>query len=415
MFVARMYRDEPVFWIPWSFDYRSRVYPQNTTLNPQGTDFDKSLLYFADEGPVNEFWLAWHTATCVGNDKMSHEGRAQWTRDNVELIDRIASDPIGTINEWSEAAEPWSYLASCLEYKACVIDGTKKTSGLPVGIDATCSGLQHLASMTRDLTAAREVNCVRGVEDKPSDGYKTVAEAALKYIDDPEIHPFIDRKVTKRTCMTKPYGCSRDSSRTYIKQALKDAGFDLSIPKRLGKVVDAVYKHAMPEVFGGPVAVMDWLQSSSRSVLETRETIEWTTPSGFKVVQDIRKPKTKRIDTMLLGSVVRCQVGDGFGVVDHEGHRSAIAPNLVHSLDASLLHLTFAYWDKPFSVIHDCCLGRSCDMTEMMHDIRLHHAEMYKGQPLEDWAEQLGLEIPDGLIVDDLDIDLVLDSPYFFC
>ena len=28
---------------------------------------------------------------------------------------------------------------------------------------------------------------------------------------------------------------------------------------------------------------------------------------------------------------------------------------------------------------------------------------------------ELGLEIPDGLIVDDLDIDLVLTSPYFFC
>ena len=75
----------------------------------------------------------------------------------------------------------------------------------------------------------------------------------------------------------------------------------------------------------------------------------------------------------------------------------------------------FAYWDKPFTVIHDCVLGRSCDMDQMMSDIRMHHAEMYKGKPLEDWAEQLGLEIPDGLIVDDLDIDLVLDSPYFFC
>ena len=415
IFVARMYRDEEVFWLPWSYDYRGRVYPQNTTLNPQGTDFDKSLLYFADEGPVDEFWLAWHVSTCFGNDKLGHDSRTKWAQENTDFINRIASDPIGTINEWSEVSEPWCFLAACLEYKACVIDKTKKTSGLGCGIDATCSGLQHLASMTRDRTAGLEVNLVKGVEDKPSDGYKTVAKASLKYIDDPEIHPFIDRKVTKRTCMTKPYGCSRDSSRTYIKQALKEAGFDLSIPGRLGKVVDAVYKHAMPEVFSGPVAVMDWLQSSARTILESKESIEWITPSGFKVVQNIRKPKTKRIDTMLMGSVVHCVVGDGYGGVDHEGHRAAIAPNFVHSLDSSLLQLTFAYWEKPFSVIHDCCLGRSCDMTEMMHDIRMHHAEMYKGHPLEDWAEQLGLDIPDDLIVDDLDIDSVLDSPYFFC
>jgi DNA-directed RNA polymerase len=415
MFVARMYRDEECFWIPWSYDYRSRVYPLNTTLNPQGTDFDKALLYFADEGPVNEYWLAWHCATCFGHDKISHDDRAAWARENVSLISSVATDPLGTILEWEQASEPWCFLAACLEYHACCIEATKQTSGLPIGVDATASGIQHLASMTRDLTAGREVNLVRGKEDKPSDGYKTVAEASIKYIDDPEIHPFIDRKVTKRTCMTKPYGCSRDSSRTYIREALDDAGFDLTIPKRLGKVVDAVYRKAMPEVFKGPCEVMDWLQASAKTLLETRETIEWVTPSGFHVVQDIRHPKTKRIKTQLMGQVSVVTVGDGFGGVDHASHKGAIAPNLVHSLDASLLHLTFAYWEKPFTCIHDCILGRSCDMTEMMHDIRLHHAEMYKGGPLEDWAEQLGLEIPDGLIVDDLDIDLVLDSPYYFC
>ena len=75
----------------------------------------------------------------------------------------------------------------------------------------------------------------------------------------------------------------------------------------------------------------------------------------------------------------------------------------------------FYEWDKPFTVIHDCVLGRSCDMDEMMKDIRLHHAEIYKGKPLEDWAEQQGVTIPDGLIKDTLDLDLVNDSPYFFC
>ena len=54
------------FWMPASFDYRGRVYFQNTALNPQGTDFDKALLYFAEEGPVNEYWLAFHVATTYG-------------------------------------------------------------------------------------------------------------------------------------------------------------------------------------------------------------------------------------------------------------------------------------------------------------------------------------------------------------
>ena len=415
MFVANMYQDE-VFYIPWSFDYRGRVYPQNTQLNPQGTDFDKSLLLFAEEGPVNEYWLAWHVCTTYGNDKLSHDDRVQWTRDNLALITSVAEDPISTIPLWEGAGEPWMFLAAAIEYHQCVIQGSKTTSGLPIGIDATCSGLQHLSSMTRDREAAKQVNVIRGDSDRPSDGYKTVAEAAIRYIEDPVLHQYMDRKTTKRTVMTVPYGVSRDSARSYIREALIEKGCDLSVPGRLGAVTDAVYRKAVPEVFAGPVDVMNWLQQSALDLLDAgQETIEWTTPSGFHVVQDIRKPLTKRIETTLMGSVVRATVGDGFGDPDRSRHRGAIAPNLVHSLDASLLHLMFYQWDKPFTVIHDCILGRSCDMDEMMAGIRLHHAEIYKGHPLEDWAEQQGVEIPDGLIKDTLDLDEVLESPYFFC
>ncbi len=423
MFVARMYKHEPRFWIPWSFDYRGRVYPLNSSLNPQGTDFDKSLLYFVDEGPVNEYWLAWHCCTTYGNDKLSHDGRVSWTRENLDLITSIATDPIGNIKLWQDVGEPWCFLAAAMEYYHCVINPTKQTSGLPIGVDATCSGLQHLASMTRDAVAAKQVNVITGVKDKPSDGYLAVAKQALTHLQDmPEVHPFMTRKVTKRTVMTTPYGVSRDKARDYIRESLKDAGFDLSVPGRLGPITDAIYRKAMPEVFEGPVKVMNWLQKQARELLAKQETIEWTTPSGFRVVQDIRKSKAKKIDTMLMGSVVHCTVGDGWAGPDFDSHKGAIAPNLVHSLDASLLHLMFLEWDKPFTVIHDCILGRACDMDEMMAGIRLHHAEIYKGKPLEDWAMQQGLteadivdEEGEPLIKDTLNLDDVLTSPYFFC
>ena len=116
-----------------------------------------------------------------------------------------------------------------------------------------------------------------------------------------------------------------------------------------------------------------------------------------------------------MGSTLACSVGEGYLGPNEQSHVGAIAPNLVHSLDASLLHLTFAYWDKPFTVIHDCVLGRSCDMEEMAKAIRLHTAEMYKGLPLKDWADQQGLELPEGMIVGDLDPDVVNDSPFYFC
>ena len=190
---------------------------------------------------------------------------------------------------------------------------------------------------------------------------------------------------------------------------------DLSVPGRLASIVTAIYDKAIREVFAGPCSVMDWLQQAAKDILKTRSEIEWTTPSGFNVRQDLRKSKAKRIQTTLMGGVVACFVGDGWGDPDVKHHVGAIAPNLIHSLDASLLQLCFAYWDKPFTVIHDCVLGRSCDMDQIAADIRLHHAEIYKGLPLEDWAEQVGVVIPEGIMKNDLDMDEVLSSPYFFC
>ena len=95
------------------------------------------------------------------------------------------------------------------------------------------------------------------------------------------------------------------------------------------------------------------------------------------------------------GTRINCAIGDGFLGPDKPHHRSALAPNVVHSFDASLLHLTFAFWDKPFTVIHDCVLGRSCDMDQMASDIRMHFAEMYKAPVMQDWADQVGVDMPD--------------------
>ena len=413
MYLAGLYMDEDVLYLPWSFDYRGRVYPQTSTLNPQGTDFDKSLLYFKDEGPVNEWWLAFHCATTFGNDKWSMDERVNWTRDNISLITRVATDPLGNQSDWEDVEEPWCFLASCLEYYNCCVLKVKETSGLPVGIDATCSGLQHLSAMTMDGEAASQVNVTP--TDKPADGYKTVAEASLKYIEDEEVHQYLNRKVTKRTVMCVPYGITQDSARKHIRSALKDQGVDLSKPGRLTETVSAIYKKAVPEVFNGPVNVMNWLQGCAKELMTTNKEINWVTPSGFHVRQCLKKSVSKRISTNILGSLVTSHVGVGFGEPDIQAHKGALPPNLVHSLDASLLHLTFAKYDKPFTVIHDCVMGRSCDMEGMSYKLRENFIRMYKSYPLKDWASQVGVTIPDGLVKDNLDIDSVIHSQYFFC
>jgi DNA-directed RNA polymerase len=411
VFVANKYKQE-VFWIPWSFDFRGRCYPIPTSLSPQGTDFDKSLIYFQEEGPVNEWWLAFQVATTYGLDKATMQDRIDWTRNNHDLIDLIASDPEGTVEEWSQAEEPWCFLAATLEYSQCVIHKTKRTSGLPVSVDATCSGLQHLSALALDRTAAEMVNVVP--TDKPSDGYAIVAEKAKEILPQ-HLHHLMNRKLTKRTVMTTPYGVTENSARDYIRQELKGVELERG---ELQAIVKAVYRFAVREVFAGPCASMTFIQKTAGTkIKEGSSTLEWFTPSGFHVIQEYRKNESQPVSTRLLGQRIQTWLNKEWEErqIDLNKAKTAASPNLIHSLDASLLHLVFADCEYPFTVIHDCVLGRSCDMDQMGTQIRDKFVEIYSQPVLQQWAESLGVEFDETVMQNTLNINDVQESSYFFC
>jgi DNA-directed RNA polymerase len=64
--------------------------------------------------------------------------------------------------------------------------------------------------------------------------------------------------------------------------------------------------------------------------------------------------------------------------------------------------LTFAEADYPFTLIHDCLLVRSCDMDTASRQIREHFVDMYRKPVLQDWADQMEAELPDDVIIGDL-------------
>jgi len=411
LYVANKYKGD-TFWIPWSFDFRGRVYPIPTSLSPQGTDFDKSLIYFQEEGPVNEWWLAFQVATTYGLDKAPMDERIDWVVKNHDFLSYIANDPEGTIPEWSSVEEPWCFIAAVLEYDQCVIKGIKKTSGLPVSVDATCSGLQHLSALALDRTAAEMVNVVP--TDKPSDGYKIVAEKAKEILPE-HLHNHITRKVTKRTVMTTPYGVTENSARDYIRQELKGVELEKG---ELQKIVKAIYRYGVRKVFDGPCRSMEFIQKvAGERIKSGATTLEWITPSGFPVVQEYRRNEAERINTKLLGQRILTSLLKEWEerTIDLQKAKTAASPNLIHSLDAALLHLVFAEWDAPFTVIHDCVLGRSCDMDDMGSAIRDKFVEIYSQPVLKDWSTQLGVDFDESVMLNTLDINDVQQSAYFFC
>ena len=414
MQTVEIFKEKDKFYLPWSFDYRGRAYPIPAFLTPQDTDFGKSLLKFYESSfmtPEAEAWLGFQVATTYGLDKATMKERHVWVKANENLISRVATDPLGNLCEWEGASEPWQFLAACEEYFACVIDCSRSWTSLPVAIDATCSGLQILAGLARDHSTAQLVNVLPGEE--PQDAYKVVAETAKPKLPT-RLAALLDRKVTKRTVMTIPYNATKHSNRQYIRDALKEKGAEFT-PEELTLIVNAV-REAMYEVVPGPMSVMDWIKAEVGAAFKRgADHLQWETPSGFIVKQDRKKRKIK---TLLLQILGRCEINltTGFDKEpDVNGHRSSTAPNLIHSLDASLLHLAFLKFNAPFTVIHDSVLCRATDMGELNRVVRETYYELFaNGNFLKDFAKAIGAET-EPPIIGDLDLESVLESTYFFC
>jgi DNA-directed RNA polymerase len=414
MEAVNRFKNKEKFYIPWSFDYRGRAYPIPAFLTPQDTDFGKSLLRSYEESyltPESEDWLAFQVATTWGLDKSPMSERLAWVKDNSTFIKRIVLDPIGCLPEWEVADEPWQFLAACEEYYHCVLSGERQFTGLFVATDATCSGLQILAGLARDASTARLVNVLPS--DTPQDAYKVVAEAAKPHCPE-SIQPYLDRKVVKRVVMTVPYNAKPFSNRGYIKDALKDKGIEIS-KEDLTETVNAV-RDAMNCVVPGPMAVMSWIEAEVANAIDNgKQQLEWVTPSGFVVNQKLMKKNTVRVDLQLLG---RCQLTvavDDSNKVDRNHHKNATAPNLIHSLDASLLHLAAIRFNAPIALIHDSVLCRATDMSTLSTVVRETYMHLFAEHDyLNDFASQIGAETTPP-IIGDLKPESVIESTYFFC
>ena len=414
METVERFKNKEKFYIPWSFDYRGRVYPIPAFLTPQDTDFGKSLIRFADESFMDEEaerWLRFQVATTYGLDKETLDERLSWSYRSEHEIELVATDPIGNLPIWEGAEEPWQFLAACDEFYHCVIKRDRISTGLPVAIDATCSGLQILAGLAKDKSTAKLVNVLPS--DKPQDAYKVVAETSKPNIP-LRLRPDWDRKCTKRTCLTIPYNAKPFSNRTYIKDALKDK--DIEIDKdELTKTVKAV-RDAMDIIVPGPMRVMKWIESEVSNAIKRGATeLEWVTPSGFIVSQQIFKKQIERITLQVLGQCnMRVSTGDT-AEVDKARHKAATAPNLIHSLDASLLCLSALDFNHPIALIHDSVLCRATDMTNLSTLVRDTYMHLFAEHDfLKDFAKAINAKT-EPPIIGDLQPESVIESTYFFC
>lgn len=448
--LAERYAEYPAIYFPYQLDFRGRIYAVSY-LNPQGPDYQKALIEFAEGKPLGSEgwkWLAIHGANLAGYDKVSLEDRIQWVLDNEDEILAIAEDPIANRGWCTEMGgqelhkeNPWQFLAFCYEWAGYVREGESYVSRIPVAMDGSCSGIQHFSAMLRDEIGGAAVNLVP--QDLPSDVYRMVAEKvieqaereaesgtedSLKHREDGTayIKPGtktlarqwlkfgITRKVTKRSVMTLAYGSKQYGFKEQIMEDIigpaKEAAtapdgtidpelfpFDGDGFHAANWMAGAIWE-AVNKVLVKAGEAMRWLQDAAQLAAKEELPVRWTTPVGFPVMQAYPALEQRRVKTAINGQITYLVMNRELDKLDKRKQGQGISPNFVHSCDAAHLMLTVvrAHQEgiRNFSMVHDSFGTTAGDAEDMFHIVREAFVEMYtEVNVLEDFRNEIAQQL----------------------
>jgi DNA-directed RNA polymerase len=435
--VANKFKGRPI-WFVYSADYRGRFYASGQGISPQGNDLSKALLHFAKGAPIQTerglFWFRVAGANKWAVDKLDKQPlpvRAQWVIDNEPFILRIADDPF-SYREWTDADVPFQFLAWCFEYAAWKRDPSGFHTRIPLGQDGSCNGLQHFSAMLRDSVGGRATNLLP--DNVQHDIYGLVASATAQIVGhDPDADSIalrwkaheLSRSLVKRSVMTLPYGSTRHSCRDFILKEYMDKGSAPEFEKRENEPAARWLSYRVWDGIGEVVVkgreAMEWLQAASAVMCKGNAPhITWRSPSGFLVRQRYHARETLKLHChSISGKRIRLNVQTFRDEGDPRRHRNGIAPNFVHSCDASHMHLFLDASEAAqlgdLALIHDDYGCLADDVETLQRLLRETFVWMYTHRdPLALLALQYdGLpEIP---AQGNLNLADVLKSTYFFC
>jgi DNA-directed RNA polymerase len=306
--LAKKFLEEPEIYFCYQMDWRGRIYPIQTGLNPQADDTSKALLEFAYGKPLGEkgaSWLKIHLANEMGEDpltgakldKLPFKERIKWVEDHEDYIIDSALYPLDGSRFWSYAEHPFMFLAACEEYLGYHNEGEGFISYLSIAVDGSCNGLQHYSAILRDEVGGKATNLVPS--EVPSDVYMEVTQKVNEKVKK-EIQygsemakaweGKVDRSTVKRPAMTYVYGAKEYGMKNQLLAVIKkkDESLESSHTKYLEVdnfeacrwLGEYVYD-SIGEVVVAAKNAMEWLQKVAKLVAKAELPMTWTTPDGF--------------------------------------------------------------------------------------------------------------------------------------
>mgnify|MGYP001230164468 FL=1 len=220
--------------------------------------------------------------------------------------------------------------------------------------------------------------------------------------------------------MTTPYGVSPRG----IQDQLISDGFVDDMPG--GRLENAGYLRnhlvvALEETVVASRPIMNWFQDIARLLSGIDKPLRWRTPTGSLVQQSYWTISHSDVRTVM-GSYYMWNQFEAGGL-DRRKQVNSSSPNVIHSLDASLLQKVvnrlYASGITSFCTIHDSFAVHYRHVDEMRDIIRQETYKMFK----DDWLldefyryvqSNSPIELPPPPAQGNFDVKKVLNAPYFF-
>lgn len=432
-------KEDEIFF-PCNLDWRMRLYSIPTSISPQSTDWVKGCLKFGKEheeelGFYGFYYMLVNLANLHSQDKAEFCTRARWAKKNWKMFLEIAADPIND-HRWVEADEPFQFLQACFEAKRLQdwVDAGNKVSTFRsahgYAMDASCSGTQVWACLTKDEDLARRTNVYpqKHFNDIYSDTAKVATEwmrhftthgTPINYTyqsDEQRIDALrsamtwmawdsavdqcgnIKRFISKRPTMTLVYGSrcqpshvSDDVLRPAKRQAMEmyirgTDGYDNVYPfglessmKLPASTMAKALWYANTVVLKKGIEILDWVEWWGKTLAKNGVDPSWITPAGFKVTQYYHKSKRRQFTTRFHGKANYYNFGVSNGEVCVRKNKQGMAPNITHSLDAFFLHLVVnGSGSMPLWLIHDSFKTNYRNTHRLWRLLRRKMVELYR-------------------------------------
>ena len=457
------------FYLSMFLDFRGRVYARDAFFSYQSSDLARGHLMFAEQKVMTERgyehlsvhiansynqtyeqkdlrglnWLTEDYLTDlieddipgISVDKMSRTDRIQWTDEHLELFRAIADDPIGHSKIWRNAEKPWVFLSLCFElvsFWRSIAEGEEYLSQIPIAIDGSSNGTQHLAAMSKDEVAGRMVGLIP--MDKPIDFYIVVAKGIINRNVGTDLGALLAKipmklmrkGISKRGTMTKAYDAGVKCIADIIYKDCYDAGMTKkygitkSIAKKLSKDLVDTYN----AICYGPVEIKNYLQALVHHQMDETEAtqIEWWTPSDFHVISEKYISRKHKVNLPFTQGVICAVIREFTDMPATHELVSGISPNWVHSMDASHMSLVINSLNElgitSFGAIHDSFSVHAEDIDDLLYVTKDIFIDMYEGDVFKEMKEQLvGLYstfMEEPPKEGNLDLSKVMGSDYFF-